>query len=446
MAGLYIVLGGVQRTGPGQLGEHAGVHHGGHQVVGGRLRADAQGRQGGVRVHLPDAAVRVLAVDLRGHIVGILNGGGVVDNGAVRAFQKLLQGLHIVGGNAGNHLGNELPHRHHALLGVSSGLAVGGHQGGDVHAAAEDLQRVFRQGGTLHVQDVVVDAGGQGDDQGNADDADGPGKGGEQGTGLFGPQVVETQGQGGQQGHGGAAHVLVHRGRLLGGVRLVGLGVGADDAVLQGDDTGGVLLGQLRVVGDHDHQTVPGHLLEQLHHLNTGLAVQCTGGLVRQQDIRVVHQCAGNGHTLHLAAGHLAGVLVELVAQAHLFQGFDGPAFALGPGDAGDGQGQFHVGQHRLMGNQVVALEHKAYGVVAVGVPVPVGVLLGGDAVDDQVAAVVAVQTADDVQQRGLAGAAGAKNRHKLVVPQVQTDIIQRVLYQLAGFVFLVDLFEFEHR
>ena len=71
-------------------------------------------------------------------------------------------------------------------------------------------------------------------------------------------------------------------------------------------------------------------------------------------------------------------------------------------------EGQLHVGQHRLVGDQVVALEDEADGVVAVGIPVPVRVLLGGDAVDDEIAAVIAVQTADDVQQGGLAGAGGA--------------------------------------
>ena len=79
------------------------------------------------------------------------------------------------------------------------------------------------------------------------------------------------------------------------------------------------------------------------------------------------------------------------------------------------------------MGDEVVALEHKADGVVAVGVPVAVGVLFGGDAVDDKVAAVVAVQAADDVQQGGLAGAAGAEDGDEFVVAQVQADIVQRV-------------------
>ena len=56
-------------------------------------------------------------------------------------------------------------------------------------------------------------------------------------------------------------------------------------------------------------------------------------------------------------------------------------------------------------------------------------------AVDDKITAVVAVQTADDVQQGGLAGAAGAQNGYEFVVPQVQTDVVQCVLHQLAGLI-----------
>ena len=37
---------------------------------------------------------------------------------------------------------------------------------------AQDLQRVFAQGGALHVGNVGIDAGGQRDDEGDANDAD----------------------------------------------------------------------------------------------------------------------------------------------------------------------------------------------------------------------------------------------------------------------------------
>ena len=239
--------------------------------------------------------------------------------------------------------------------------------------------------------------------------------------------------------------IPVHRRCQRGIVRGKGVRVGKDHAVLQPDDAGGILLGQLRVVGDHDHQTVLGNFLQQLHHLNACLTVQRTGGLVRQQDAGIVHQCTGNGHALHLAAGHLAGVLVQLIAQPHLGQCFGGAAAALGLGDAGNGQRQLYVGKHRLVRDQVITLEHEADGVVAVGVPVAIGVLVGGNAVDHQIAAVITVQTADDVQQSGFAGAGRAQNGNEFVIPQVEAYIIQRFLDKIAGPVFFFDVFELEH-
>ena len=88
----------------------------------------------------------------------------------------------------------------------------------------------------------------------------------------------------------------------LGVVRLEGAGVVGDEAVPQADDAVGVLLGQLGVVGDHDHETVFGDVLQQLHDLNAGLTVQCAGRLVGQQDVGVVDEGAGDGHALHLSA------------------------------------------------------------------------------------------------------------------------------------------------
>lgn len=47
-------------------------------------------------------------------------------------------------------------------------------------------------------------------------------------------------------------------------------------------------------------------------------------------------------------------------------------------------------------------------GVIPVGIPVPVFIFFGGDSIDDQIAAVVTVQTAYDIQKGGFAGTAGA--------------------------------------
>ena len=221
---------------------------------------------------------------------------------------------------------------------------------------------------------------------------------------------------------------------------MIGVGVAGDPPVLQADDPGGVLLGQLRVVGDHDDQPVLCHLLEQLHDLHGGLAVQRAGGLVGQQDVRVVDEGPGDGHPLHLAAGHLVGLFVHLVAQPDLFQRFLRPAAALRPGHPCQRQRQLHVGQHRLVGNEVVALEHEAHRVVAVGIPVAVLVLLGGAAVDDEVAAGVAIQPTDDVQRGGLAAAGWAEDGDELVLPKLQVDAPQGLHRGVPHRIALMDL------
>ena len=48
-------------------------------------------------------------------------------------------------------------------------------------------------------------------------------------------------------------------------------------------------------------------------------------------------------------------------------------------------------------------------------------------------------------QQGGLTGTAGAENGDEFVIPQVQADIIQCFLHQIAGLVFFLDVVELEH-
>ena len=54
------------------------------------------------------------------------------------------------------------------------------------------------------------------------------------------------------------------------------------------------------------------------------------------------------------------------------------------------------------MRNEVVALENESYGMVPVGIPVSVGIVLCGYAVYNKVPAVLPVESAYDVKKRGL--------------------------------------------
>ena len=116
---------------------------------------------------------------------------------------------------------------------------------------------------------------------------------------------------------------------------------------------------------------------------------------------------------------------MKLIAQTHLFQRFDGAAAALGFLDTGKGQRQLYIGQHRLVGDQVVALKHKAYGVIAVSIPVLAFEVLGGTATNDQITGGVLVQTTDDVQQGGFAATGVAQNRHEFRRTEADAHTLQ---------------------
>ena len=221
------------------------------------------------------------------------------------------------------------------------------------------------------------------------------------------------------------------------------IGVSDDAAVGQLDDAGGVLVGQLGVVRDHDDEAVAGHVAQQVHDLHARLGVEGAGGLVGQQDLGVVDEGARDGDALHLAARHLRGLLVDVFGEAHASQGVEGALAALRARDARQSQCQLDVRQDTLVRDQVVGLEDEADAVVAVGVPVPGLVVLRGDAVDDEVAALEAVEASDDVEHRRLAGARLAQNSDELVVTERHRDLVERHLHQVGGLVGLDDLLKF---
>ena len=196
---------------------------------------------------------------------------------------------------------------------------------------------------------------------------------------------------------------------------------------------------------DHDDELIFCDLLQQIHDLHARFTVERAGRLVGEQDVGIVDDCARDGHALHLTAGHLVWRLVKLAAKPDLFQRLDGARAPLLTGDAGERQRELDVGQHALVRDEVVALKDKADGVVAVCVPVAVVVLLGGAAVDDEVAGGIAVQTADDVQQRGLAAAGLAQNRDELALTEGNVDTFERFDLRCAGFVNFGDGFQFQH-
>ena len=78
------------------------------------------------------------------------------------------------------------------------------------------------------------------------------------------------------------------------------------------------------------------------------------------------------------------------------------------------------------MRDEVVALENKAYRVVAVRIPVAVGERSRRFMSDVKLAGGVTVKSADDIEKRSLAAAGGTEYRNKLIRTERQRDFMKR--------------------
>src|SRR3954453_19993616 len=92
---------------------------------------------------------------------------------------------------------------------------------------------------------------------------------------------------------------------------VLDLFVALDLAVSDGDDAVRVH-GDIVLVGDEaDGVAALVQALEKAHYFVAGGGVESAGGLVGEEDRRVVHEGAGDGDALALTAGELVGLVVH---------------------------------------------------------------------------------------------------------------------------------------
>ena len=161
------------------------------------------------------------------------------------------------------------------------------------------------------------------------------------------------------------------------------------------------------------------HLLELDLHILAHLQVEGGERLVEQQDLRLVDQCAGDGHTLLLSAGEKRHVPLLVSLQVHQgehsrhFLADDVLARLFDPEAEGDIVVNVHVGE------QGVALEH------GVDLP-PVGRhLVDALAVEDHGPFVLLQEAAEDAEQRCLSAAGGPEESDEFIFRDIQVDAFQ---------------------
>ena len=196
---------------------------------------------------------------------------------------------------------------------------------------------------------------------------------------------------------------------------------------------------------DHDNQTVARDVLEQVHDLHGRCGIQSAGRLVCQHNLGIINQGAGDGHALHLSTRKLTRALVHVLAQTNGLERLARTLAALGVPHARERKRQLHVFQNGLMRNEVIALEHKADAVVAIGIPIAIVEVLGRNTVDQQVTRVKVVESADNVEHRGLTRTRGPQNGHELVIPKRQAHAVERHLRKRLRNVPFANSFELQH-
>ena len=176
--------------------------------------------------------------------------------------------------------------------------------------------------------------------------------------------------------------------------------------------------------GHHDDGAAGVDVAEQLEHPAGGALVEVAGGLVGQEDRGIVHQGAGDGDPLLLAAGKLAGIGPGLAGESHLGQypghpGGDGVAPR-----AGHLQREGHVLLGRPVFQQPEVLEDDAEPAAQLGY-----------FVHPQVAHVVArdpdlargwlLLGEEQLHDGGLAGAGMAGEKYELTLPDPEGDVLE---------------------
>src|SRR5260370_5235373 len=185
--------------------------------------------------------------------------------------------------------------------------------------------------------------------------------------------------------------------------------------------------------------------MDQLHDFSGAVAGQVAGGLVEEEKVWVGDDGAGNGDALFLSTGELARVVVHAIREADdAKRGFDMLA-AIGFRELGEQKRELDVLESGEDRNKVVHLKDEAD--VA---RTPLRELVAGHvsnlvAGNGNAAVRGDVEAAEQIEQGGLAGAAGAHEGDEIAFVDVEIEALQDLDFFAAaaiGFVQTADLDE----
>ena len=206
------------------------------------------------------------------------------------------------------------------------------------------------------------------------------------------------------------------------------MGAGFHDALFAQHKDAVVILDGGQAVGDGQGGAAMGQLFKALAHQDLAFVVQCAGGLVQNEDGRVLQEHPRNGDALLLSAGELdttlthIGIKAILQGQNELFRPGQTrrfhDLFAGGAGLAvGDVLGHRAAEQIHVLLHDADILPQAFQGDMADVLPI-----------DQDAAAGHLVEAGDEVAQGGLAAARRADQRQPFARPDIQADVVQHLV------------------
>ena len=195
----------------------------------------------------------------------------------------------------------------------------------------------------------------------------------------------------------------------------------------------------------HGYPQLAVDLAQRLQHPRRGAPVDAAGRFVGQHQRRFVGQGDGDGHSLLLAAGELDRPAVQAMRHAHQLQQLLRPPAPRGA--PGEQHRHLHVLHRGEVGNQVAGavLPHEAHLLAAVADQLQARQRQQVAPGHGDLPGRGQVQAADHVEQRRLAAAAVADDRHQLGIRHLQIEALQGDHLELRGLVDTHQVFAANH-
>ena len=199
-----------------------------------------------------------------------------------------------------------------------------------------------------------------------------------------------------------------------------------EPAVAHDGEAVGELFGEWAFVGDHDdgHAELRPEFAEEREDGFAGGGVEIAGWLVGEKNLRAIDEGAGDGDALLFAAGELRGTVAETMREANALERFANAGGALGAIDFGEAKREFDIFFEGHAREKVEGLEDHANGVATIAGEIERAKKSDVLAVGEDGAGSGAIETGDEIEQRGFSRAGGAEESEEFVVGDGEGEFV----------------------